>query len=55
VSLTAFARERAKYKFDLMGVKDFRWEKSGSELAGDHVNLYGKAKGIIHQGHVVFK
>jgi len=40
-SLTAFARELSKYKFDLMGVQEFIWEKRVSELVGCHVTLYG--------------
>jgi len=38
-SRTTFARKWTKYKFDSMGVQEFIWEKSGSELAGCHVTL----------------
>jgi hypothetical protein len=48
-SLTAFAREWSKYKFDLMGVQEFIWEKSGSELAGCHVTLYGYIRDKMFQ------
>jgi len=33
-SLTAAARKLARYKLDLVGVQDIRWEKGGTVRAG---------------------
>jgi len=41
-SLAAIARELARYKLDLVGVQDVRWEKGGTVRAGDYNFLYGK-------------
>ena len=35
-SLTAAARELAKYKLDLVGVQELRWDKGGTVRAGDY-------------------
>jgi len=34
-SLTAAARELARYKLDLAGVQEVRWDKGGTVRAGD--------------------
>ena len=34
-SLTAAARELAKYKLDLVGVQEVRWDKEGTVTARD--------------------
>jgi len=34
-SLTAVARELARYKLDLVGVQKFRWDKGSTVRAGD--------------------
>jgi hypothetical protein len=34
-SLTAAARELARYKLDLVGVQEVRWDKGGTVTAGD--------------------
>jgi len=39
---TAAARELARYKFDLVGVQEVRWEKGGTVSAGDYNFFYGK-------------
>jgi hypothetical protein len=36
------SRELARYKLDLMGVQEVRWEGSGTESAGEHTFFYGK-------------
>ena len=41
-SLTAAARELARYKFDLVGVQEVRWDKGGIVKAGDYNFFYGK-------------
>jgi len=35
-TLTAAARELARYKLDLVGVQEVRWEKGGTVRAGDY-------------------
>ena len=42
-SLTAAARELAKYKIDLVGVQEVRCEKEGTVRAGDYNFFYGKS------------
>ena len=38
----AAARELARYKFDLVGVQEVRWEKEGTVKAGDYGFFYEK-------------
>ena len=38
----ATAREFARYKLDLVGVQEVRWEKEGTVKAGDYSFFYGK-------------
>jgi exonuclease III len=41
-SLKTVARELGKYKLDLVGVWEVRWEKEGTERAEDYTFFYGK-------------
>ena len=41
-SFTTASRELARYKLDLVGVQEVRWEKRGTEKAGDYNFFYGK-------------
>jgi hypothetical protein len=41
-SLTAVAMEIARYKLDLVGGQEIRWDKGGSVRAGDYNYFYGK-------------
>jgi exonuclease III len=41
-SLKTVAMELGKYKLDLVGVQEVRWEKEGTERAEDYTFLYGK-------------
>ena len=41
-SLTAAARELARYKLDLVDVQEVRWNKEGTVRAGDYIFFYGK-------------
>jgi hypothetical protein len=41
-SLTAAAREMARYKLDLVGAQEVRWEKVGTVRVGDYNFFYGK-------------
>ena len=38
----AAARELARYKLDIVGVQEVRWEKEGTVKAGDYSFFYGK-------------
>src|SRR5215469_7257202 len=44
-SLMAAARELARYKLDLVGVQEVRWDKEGTVRAGDCNFFYGKGNG----------
>jgi hypothetical protein len=35
-------RELARYKLDLVGVQEVRWEGGGTEPAGEYTFFYGK-------------
>jgi hypothetical protein len=41
-SLKMVARESGKYKLDLVGKQEVRWEKGGTERAKDYTFFYGK-------------
>jgi len=41
-SLTAAAREIARYKLDLVDVQEVRWDRGGTVRAGDYNFFYGK-------------
>jgi hypothetical protein len=41
-SFTAAAREMARYKLDLVGVQAVRWDREGTERAGDYNFFCGK-------------
>jgi hypothetical protein len=41
-SLITVARELARYKLDLLGVHEVRWDKGGTVRAGDYTFFYGK-------------
>jgi hypothetical protein len=36
------ARELGKYKLDLVGIQEVRWDKGGTERAEDYTFLYGE-------------
>jgi len=40
-SLKAAARDLARYKLDLVGVQEVRWDKGGTVRAGDFNFFYG--------------
>ena len=41
-SVTAAARELARYKLDLVGVQEVGWDKEVTVRAGDYQFFYGK-------------
>jgi exonuclease III len=41
-SLRTVAEEISKYKLDLVGVQDVRWDKGGTEPEGEYTFFYGK-------------
>jgi hypothetical protein len=41
-SLMTVVRELSKYKLDLVGMKEVRWEGGGTEPAGEYTLCYGK-------------
>jgi hypothetical protein len=40
----AVARKSAKYKLDLVGVQEVRWDKEGTVRAGEYTFFYGKGQ-----------
>jgi exonuclease III len=40
--LRTVTEEVSKYKLDLLGVQEVRWDGGGTELAGQHTFFYGK-------------
>jgi exonuclease III len=47
-SLKTVARELGKYKLDLVGIQEVKWEKGGTEWAQDYTFFYGQGNGY-HQ------
>jgi exonuclease III len=41
-SIRAVVEEISKYKIDLVGVQEVRWNGGGTEPAGEYTFLYGK-------------
>ena len=41
-SLTTVSRELARYKLDLVGVQEVRWDNEGTVRAGDYIFSSGK-------------
>jgi hypothetical protein len=41
-SLITVSRELSKYRLDLVGVQEVRWEGGGIEPAGEYTYFYGK-------------
>jgi len=53
-SLTAAARELARYKLDLVGVQEVRWDRGGKIRARDYNFFNGKGNGNHHLGKRFF-
>jgi hypothetical protein len=41
-SLVTVSKELSKYRLDLVGVQEVRWEGGGTERAGEYAFFYGK-------------
>jgi exonuclease III len=41
-SLMTVSRELSRYRLDLMGVQEVKWEDSGAVPAGEYTFFYGK-------------
>jgi hypothetical protein len=41
-SLRAMADELSKYKLDLAGIQKVKWDRCGTEPAGEYTFFYGK-------------
>jgi hypothetical protein len=41
-SLMTVSREPARYKLNLVGVQEVRWDSGGTEPAGEYTFFYGK-------------
>jgi exonuclease III len=48
--LKTVSGELAKYKLDLVGVQEVRWDKGGTEPAGDCTFFYGNENADHHLG-----
>jgi exonuclease III len=49
-SLKTVSGELTKYKLDLVGVQEVRWDKGGTEPAGDYTYFYGNGNADHHLG-----
>jgi exonuclease III len=53
-SLKTVSGELAKCKLDLVGVQEVRWDKGGTEPAGDYTFFYGNGNADHHLGTAFF-
>jgi hypothetical protein len=54
-ALTTAARVLGRYKLDLVGVQEVRWDKEGTVRTGDYIFfLYGKGNEIYQLGTAMF-
>jgi hypothetical protein len=53
-SLMTVAKEISKCKLDFVGVQEVRWDRGGTEPAGDYTFFYGKGNQNHELGKVFF-
>jgi hypothetical protein len=53
-SLMPVLRELSKYKLDLVGVKNVRWEGSGTEPAGEYTFSFGEGNENLELDTIFF-
>jgi hypothetical protein len=53
-TLETVVRELGKYKLDLVGLQEVRWEKSGTEQAEDYIFFQGEGNGDHQLGTCFF-
>jgi hypothetical protein len=53
-SLKTVSRELARYKLDLVGVQEVRWEGGGTKPTGEYTFFYGKGNGKHELGKGFF-
>jgi hypothetical protein len=53
-SMKTVAKELGKYKLDLVGVHEVRWEKNGTERAEDYIFFYVQGNGDHQLGRGFF-
>jgi exonuclease III len=53
-SLMTVSRDLTRYKLDLVGVQEVRWDGSGTEPAGEYTFIYGKGNENHELGTVFF-
>jgi exonuclease III len=49
-SLKTVSAELAKYKLDFVGVQEIKWDKGGTEPAGEYTFFYGNGNADHHLG-----
>jgi hypothetical protein len=49
-SLRAVAEEISKYKLDLVGEQEVRWDGGGTQPAGEYIFFYGKGNENLELG-----
>jgi hypothetical protein len=54
-SLKTVSGELAKYRSDLVGVQEVRWDKGSTEPAGDYTFFYGNVTADHHLGTGFFE
>jgi hypothetical protein len=47
-SFRAVGKDISKYKLDLVGVQEVRWDGGGTERAGEYTFFYGKGRKIMN-------
>jgi hypothetical protein len=54
-SLRAVAEEITKYKLDLVGVQEVRWDRGGTQPSGKYTFFYGRESENLELGYRFFR